>query len=88
MKRSMFMRSAICKWVCFIAAHKISPNPAFERDSPRSGRVPQFYVMPHRSLITIGVHDFRKSPWFYSDGLSLKAAGHLNGHVGRKWSCG
>jgi len=36
--------------------HETMPNPAFERDSPRSGRAPQFYVRPMKNAaITIAL---------------------------------
>ena len=39
------MKSRIAKTVSNI----LRPNPAFERDSPRSGRAPQFYVRHQRT---------------------------------------
>jgi hypothetical protein len=36
----MFMRSATCKWVCIAAAHKMSPNMAFDRDTHKVARPP------------------------------------------------
>ena len=34
------------------------PNPAFKRDSPRSGRAPQFYVGHLKSMDVISAHKF------------------------------
>ena len=47
------------------------PNPAFERDSPRSGRAPQLYVRTSMFEIPIPRIDFPKLPEIKSVSLSV-----------------